>query len=83
MSVNITTLSGSICGQVLFGILADMFGRTRLYGWELVIVIFATIGVAQSSFGVPSASLKLKDYSMSITASLLVWRFIMGIGIGL
>ncbi len=34
--INALTLSGSACGMVSFGILADIFGRQRLYGVELV-----------------------------------------------
>ena len=49
--VNGLTLAGSVVGQLLFGFLADWFGRTRLYGIELVLVIISTIGVATSSYG--------------------------------
>ena len=38
-------------GQLLFGFLADYYGRTRLYGIELILVIVSTIGVATSSYG--------------------------------
>lgn len=71
--INMTTLVGSIVGQIAFGVFADKFGRTRLYGVELVIVIFSTLGVASSSRG---------EGSMDILAWLLAWRFMMGIGIG-
>lgn len=40
-----------MCGQLLFGYLADRYGRTRLYGIELVLVIVSTIGVATTSTG--------------------------------
>jgi MFS family permease len=49
--INAVTLLGSIVGQLLFGYLADRYGRTKLYGIELVLVIVSTIGVATSSFG--------------------------------
>ena len=68
------TLAGSMVGQVFFGWLGDRFGRTRLYGIELAIVIFSTIGVASASTGY------LND--MSILGWLSVWRFVMGLGIG-
>jgi PHS family inorganic phosphate transporter-like MFS transporter len=72
--INGMTLSGSILGQILFGYLADRYGRTRLYGIELVIVIFSTIGVASSTSGVG------KD--MAVLGWLSSWRFLMGVGIG-
>lgn len=49
--INLFTLLGSVVGQLLFGYLADRYGRTRLYGIELVLVIVSTVGVATSSSG--------------------------------
>lgn len=49
--INLSTLLGSVFGQLLFGYLADRYGRTRLYGIELVLVIVSTVGVATSSSG--------------------------------
>lgn len=49
--INVFTLLGSVVGQVSFGLLADYYGRTRLYGIELVLVIVSTIGVATSNYG--------------------------------
>jgi len=54
--INLFTLLGSVVGQLLFGFLADLYGRTRLYGIELVLVIVSTIGVATSSHGVGDLS---------------------------
>jgi PHS family inorganic phosphate transporter-like MFS transporter len=71
--INAMTLVGSIVGQLLFGYLADRFGRTRLYGVELAIVVFSTIGVASCSSG-------FND--MSVLGWICVWRFVMGVGIG-
>jgi PHS family inorganic phosphate transporter-like MFS transporter len=62
---------GSVVGQVLFGYLADRFGRTRLYGIELVLVIVSTIGVATSSHGYGD---------ISFLGLFIWWRFVMGIG---
>lgn len=92
--INLFTLLGSVCGQLLFGYLADRFGRTRLYGIELVLVIVSTIGVATSSVGYNDMSFlalfswvssKLLDFgvlSLADTNQMAQWRFVMGIGIG-
>ncbi|KAJ2975548.1 hypothetical protein NQ176_g5461 [Zarea fungicola] len=71
--INLFTLLGSVIGQLTFGFLADYYGRTRLYGIELVLVIVSTIGVATSSHGYND---------MSFLGLFIWWRFVMGIGIG-
>jgi PHS family inorganic phosphate transporter-like MFS transporter len=63
---------GNVIGQVAFGILADVVGRKRMYGVELMIIIFATLAQALSS----------DSPGMTITGVLVFWRVIMGIGIG-
>ncbi|KAK4197464.1 putative inorganic phosphate transporter [Triangularia verruculosa] len=71
--INFFTLLGSVVGQLLFGYLADKYGRTKLYGIELVLVIVSTIGVATTSTGYGD---------ISFLALFTFWRFVMGIGIG-
>lgn len=66
------TLAGTLIGQVLFGVLADIHGRRKIYGLELLVVIFATLGVAMSATG--------ERKSMDIVGWLIFWRFTMGIG---
>ncbi|RPA82465.1 MFS general substrate transporter [Ascobolus immersus RN42] len=68
------TLVGTMVGQVTFGILGDFWGRRKMYGVELLVIIFATLGVAQCSPGV--------GHSMSLIGWLFFWRLLMGVGIG-
>jgi PHS family inorganic phosphate transporter-like MFS transporter len=49
--INEVTLVGTCIGMILFGHLANRYGRKRLYGLELVIVIIATLGLTQVSGG--------------------------------
>lgn len=73
--INEVTLVGTCIGMVLFGHLADRYGRKRLYGLELVIVIIATLGLTQVSGG-------YNQKSMDPFAWIIWWRFLLGIGIG-
>ena len=66
------TLAGSVIGQVAFGVLGDLFGRKKMYGWLLLIILLATLGLALAADG--------SHESMSITGLLFFWRFVMGIG---
>lgn len=72
--INIGTLAGTLFGQVLFGFLADKYGRKKMYGVELVLLITSTLGVVMSSTGVHG--------NMNIFAWLLWWRIMVGIGVG-
>lgn len=72
--MNVATLLGSMIGQVLFGTLADRYGRRKMYGLELFVTIFASLGFAAASPGV--------NNSMSMIGWLIFWRFVMGAGIG-
>jgi hypothetical protein len=73
-AINLATLVGTIIGQLTFGILADRYGRKRMYGYELIIVVVATVGLALCSKGAQS--------SVNILAWIISWRLLMGIGIG-
>ena len=74
LGLNTATLLGSMIGQVAFGLLADKYGRRKMYGLELIVTITASLGLATSSTGV--------NGSMSIMALLIFWRLVMGVGIG-
>ncbi|KAF6817400.1 phosphate:h+ symporter [Colletotrichum musicola] len=67
-----STSGGIIIGQIVFGWLADVFGRRRMYGVELGIIILATL----------SAALASPSQSVSFTGLMVFWRVIMGVGIG-
>jgi MFS family permease len=73
-AINLATLVGTIIGQLAFGILADRYGRKKMYGFELLIVIVATVGFALCSKGAQG--------SINILAWVISWRLLMGIGIG-
>jgi PHS family inorganic phosphate transporter-like MFS transporter len=72
--INAITLVGSMLGQLIFGYLSDRYGRRKLYGLELIVVIFGTLGVVQCSSGM--------DNSMDIVGWIMFWRFFVGLGIG-
>lgn len=59
-------------GQVGFGWLADHYGRKKMYGLELIIIIFATLAQALSA----------SSPAVSVVGLIIFWRVIMGIGIG-
>ncbi|KIW93958.1 phosphate:H+ symporter [Cladophialophora bantiana CBS 173.52] len=70
--IKVMTSVGTIVGQLFFGWLADRVGRKRMYGYELLIIMLATLG--QCITGPSSA--------IGITGLLVFWRILMGIGIG-
>lgn len=71
-AIKLSTSAGTVIGQLGFGILADIVGRKKMYGLELIIIIFATLAQALTS-GSPSCN---------IVGLIIFWRVIMGVGIG-
>jgi PHS family inorganic phosphate transporter-like MFS transporter len=69
-AIKVATSGGTVVGQFGFGILADIVGRKRMYGLELVIIIFATLAQA----------LTASSPSFGIVGVIIFWRIIMGIG---
>ena len=69
-----STLAGTFLGQLVFGVLGDLYGRRKMYGMELIILIAGSIGTAMASEG--------SNQSMSIIGWLVFWRMFMGVGIG-
>jgi PHS family inorganic phosphate transporter-like MFS transporter len=79
------TLVATLLGSVILGHASDLFGRKRLYGIELVIIIIATSGLVQSGAGFmyPSRGVPLGEHSsMDIYSWIAWWRFLLGFGIG-
>ncbi len=71
-AIKLATSAGTVIGQLGFGALADIVGRKRMYGVELIIIIVATL----------AQSLSASSPAVSIVGLLIFWRVIMGIGIG-
>lgn len=71
-AVKLSTSAGTVVGQLGFGMLADIVGRKRMYGLELIVIIFATLAQALSA-GSPACSL---------IGVIIFWRVLMGVGIG-
>ena len=46
-AIKVATSGGTVLGQVGFGILADVLGRKKMYGLELILIIIATLAVCQ------------------------------------
>lgn len=70
--LKVSTSVGTVIGQLGFGIMADVVGRKKIYGLELIIMIAATI--LQCTIGAAPG--------VSFVAVLTFYRIIMGIGIG-
>jgi MFS transporter, PHS family, inorganic phosphate transporter len=71
-AIKVSTSGGNVIGQLLFGWLADIVGRKRMYGLELIIMIFATLAQALSS----------SSPGMSFVGVFIFWRVVLGVGIG-
>lgn len=69
-AIKLATSAGTVLGQVGFGTLADIVGRKKMYGLELILIIFATL--AQALVGPGPGT--------SIVGLIIFWRVLMGIG---
>lgn len=66
-AIKLATSAGTVIGQLFFGAMADIVGRKRMYGLELIVIIFATLAQALTS-GSPS---------MDIVGLIIFWRVLM------
>jgi PHS family inorganic phosphate transporter-like MFS transporter len=71
-AIKVATSAGAIVGQCVFGYLADVLGRKKMYGVELMIIISTTL--AQSLCGESTA--------LSIVGVIIFYRVVMGVGVG-
>lgn len=87
-ALNLTTLAGTIFGMLVFGFLADRYGRKSVYGLELTLVVIATIGMTSATAGVmvPSSDDSMptigNNYSMNPYGWVGFWRVLLGFGLG-
>jgi PHS family inorganic phosphate transporter-like MFS transporter len=72
--IELSLLTGTFFGQLFFGILADRYGRRKMYGVELLILTTATLLIVVASKGALA--------STNALGWIAAWRFVMGIGIG-
>jgi len=61
-----TSLIAAFCGAFIFGRIADVFGRKKIYGLEAALMVLGAV---------------LSSIAPNVTA-LIVFRFILGLGIG-
>ncbi|KAJ1914575.1 hypothetical protein IWQ60_008756 [Tieghemiomyces parasiticus] len=73
LGVKVSTSVGTLIGQLFFGWAGDRFGRKRIYGLELMLIIVGTFGSALSASAV---------HGFSVLTTLVIMRFIVGLGVG-
>jgi len=73
LGIKVSAAVGTFVGQILFGFLGDMFGRKRMYGMSLAIIIFSTIASTFSASAVRG---------IQVWGILIFWRLLLGFGIG-
>lgn len=65
-AIKLATSAGTVIGQLGFGALADIVGRKRMYGLELMVIIFATLAQALTS----------SSPSINIIGITIFWRVV-------
>ena len=73
-AVTALALVGTLLGQLLFGYLGDRFGRKKVYGVSLALMIFSSIASGMT-FG-PTSN------PSAVIGTLCCFRFFLGMGVG-
>ncbi|KAI8053875.1 phosphate:H+ symporter [Syncephalis plumigaleata] len=73
LGLKVSAAVGTLVGQLFFGYLADRLGRKKMYGIELLMIVVFTITSAFAADAVRG---------IRATTMLIIWRFILGIGVG-
>lgn len=73
LGIKVAAAIGTFVGQLLFGFLGDKFGRKKMYGISLAIIIFSTIASCFSASAVRG---------ITSWGTLIFWRLLLGFGIG-
>lgn len=91
-AINSATLAGCILGMIVFGFAGDRYGRRKMYGIELLLLILGTMGVVMSSPGYSPVNNAVTDSgehvdwgsfgSMNVISWIIFFRFVSGCGIG-
>jgi MFS family permease len=66
-AIKLATSAGTVIGQLFFGAMADIVGRKKMYGLELIVIIFSTLAQALAS----------SSPSMDIVGLIIFWRVLM------
>jgi len=74
LSIKLASLFGVLCGQVLFGILGDRYGRKKMFYRILIGLMVGTVFLSLVSKGA--------EDSLDVLALMIIWRFWMGCFIG-
>jgi len=67
---------GNVAGQLIFGFLGDFFGRSAVYGKELIVIIVAVIMIISAPDYLTGGD------GVGVTYWIFAFRVLMGIGIG-
>ncbi|KAI9225264.1 MAG: phosphate transporter [Piptocephalis tieghemiana] len=73
LGLKVSASCGTLIGQLLFGWLGDRFGRKRIYGTEIIIIVISTV---------TSAFAANTERGIPLWGMLIMWRVILGFGIG-